>query len=164
LPRLGGMRMMFMRPVGTMVLVGMWLGGLSACSSALLNAPVSKSANGWGITLGQAKEGPDEYAGDVGSVFAGTGEKLIWALVTVKNDGPQEETFDYDSCLLEGKGESRQILVVDKHGEVLAPAERAEAIAPGQERTRQLIYSYPKDQRPTRMKCGAIVLPIPAPR
>jgi hypothetical protein len=43
-------------------------------------------------------------------------------------------------------------------------ADRSEAIAPGQDRARQLIYSFPKDLRPTRMKCDKIVLPIQGPR
>jgi hypothetical protein len=154
------------RPVSTIVLVGMWLSGFSACSSALLmNTPVSKSVDGWGITLGQVKEGPDEYIGEGGiRVTSDAGEKLIWTLVTVKNESGQEETFSYDTCVLEGKGVSRQPQVVDRHAEVNAAVDRSEAIAPGQERTRQLIYAYPNDQRPTRMKCDKIVLPVQGPR
>ncbi len=158
------------RFVGTMVLLGMCLGGLSACSSALLmNTPVSKHADGWAITLGEVKSGPDEYIGQGGvNVTAGTDETLIWALVTVKNESSEEQTFSYDTCVLEWNGEARQPLVVDRHADVNAEvneaADRSEAIAPGQERTRQLIYTYPKDQRPTRVRCGNIVLPIPARR
>jgi hypothetical protein len=164
------MQMMSMRPVSTMVLVGMWLGGLPACSSALvMNTPVSKKADGWGMTLSQVKEGPDEYIGEGGiRVTSETGEKLIWTLVTVRNDSGEEETFSYDTCVLEGKAEARQPLVVDRHAaanaEVNEAADRSEAIAPGQERTRQLIYSYPSDQRPTRIRCGKIALPIQGSR
>jgi hypothetical protein len=159
-----------MRPVSTMVLLGMWLGGISACSSALLmNTPVSKHADGWALTLGQVKAGPNEYIGQGGvNVTSGTDETLIWALVTVKNESNEEQTFSYDTCILEWKGEARLPLVVDRHAEANAEvneaADRSEAIPPGQERTRQLIYTYPEDQRPTRMRCGNIVLPIPARR
>jgi hypothetical protein len=159
-----------MRPVSTMVLLGMWLVGFSACSSALLmTTPVSKSADGWGITLGQVKEGPDEYIGEGGvRVTSDSGEKLIWTLVTVKNDSGEEQTFSYDTCALEGKGVTRQPMVVGRPAEaaveVNAAADRSEAIAPGQDRARQLIYTFPKDQRPTRMKCGKIVLPVQGPR
>jgi hypothetical protein len=154
-----------MRPVSKMVLVAMWLGGFSACSPALLmNTPVSKSADGWGITLGQVKAGPDEYIGEGGvNVTSGTDETLIWALVTVRNDSAQEQTFSYEDCVLEWNGEARQPLVVDRHAEINAAVDRSEAIAPGQERTRQLIYTYPKHQPPTRMKCGKIVLPVQGP-
>jgi hypothetical protein len=159
-----------MRPVRTMVLLGMCLGGFSACSSALLmTTPVSKQADGWGITLGQVKEGPDEYIGEGGvRVTSESGEKLIWTLVTVKNDSGEEQTFSYDTCALEGKGVTRQPMVVGRpaeaEAEVNAAADRSEAIAPGQDRARQLIYTFPKDQRPTRMKCGKIVLPVQGPR
>ena len=155
-----------MRPISTMVLVGLWLGGFSACSSALLmNTPVSKSADGWGITLGEVKEGPDEYIGEGGiRVTSEADEKLIWTLLTVKYDGAEEQTFSYDTCALEGKGFARQPQVVDRNAEVSAAADRSEAIAPGQERTRKVIYSFPKDQRPIRVKCDKIVLPIPAAR
>ena len=154
-----------MRRFSTIFLLGLWLGGFSACSSVLMNTPVSKSAEGWGVTLSQAKEGPDEYVGEGGVlVTSEAGERLIWTLVTVKNESAQEETFSYDTCVLEGKGEARQPLVVDRHAEVNAASDRSEAIAPGQERTRKLIYSYRKDKPPTRMRCGKITLPIPGPR
>ncbi|HEX7501254.1 MAG TPA: hypothetical protein VF524_13265, partial [Polyangia bacterium] len=79
-----------------------------------------------------------------------------------------EQTFSYDTCVLEGKGVSRQPLVVGRPAEpaaeVNAAADRSESIPPGQERTRQLIYAYPEKQRPTRMKCDKIVLPVQGPR
>jgi hypothetical protein len=153
-----------------MVLLGMWLGGFPACSSALLmTTPVSKTADGWGITLGQVKEGPDEYVGEGGvRVACEADEKLIWTLVTVKNESGAEQTFSYDTCVLEGKGEARKPSVIGRAAEagaeVNAAADRSEAIAPGQARARQLVYSFPKEQRPTRMKCDNIVLPIQGPR
>jgi hypothetical protein len=159
-----------MRPIGTMILVGTLLGGFSACAPALLmNTPVSKHADGWVITLGQIKAGPDEYIGEGGvNVTSGTDETLLWTLVTVKNESGEEQTFAYDTCVLEWNGEARQPLVVGRPAEagaeVNTSADRSEAIAPGQERTRQLIYTYPKDQPPPRMKCGKVVLPIKGKR
>jgi hypothetical protein len=153
-----------MHPVSTLLLVGMWLGGLSACSPVMMNVQVSKSAEGWGVTLGEVREGPDEYVGPEVGLFAQDGEKFIWTVVTVKNELGQEETFSYDTCTLDGKGVSRQPMAVDRNLDVNATADRAEAIQPGQESVRRLIYSFPKEQWPTRMKCGTIVLPIPAPR
>jgi hypothetical protein len=153
-----------MRPVGTIVLFGMWLGGLSGCTSVLQNTPVSKTAEGWKVTLGEVKEGPDEYVGDVSTVAAGTGERLIWTFLTVKNEAAQEETFNYDSCVLDGKTQTYQPVVVDRNVEVFTAADRAESFEPGVERTRRVLYSFPKDERPKRMRCGAITLPIAAPR
>jgi len=159
-----------MRLVSTMILVGALLGGISACSPALImNTPVSKRADGWAITLGQVKAGPDEYIGEGGvNVTSGTDETLIWTLVTVKNESGEEQTFAYDTCLLDWQGEARQPLVVGRPAEVgaevNAAADRSEAIAPGQERARQLIYTYPKEHPPTRMRCGKISLPIKAKR
>ena len=159
-----------MRLVSTMILVGALLGGISACSPALImNTPVSKHADGWVITLGQVKAGPDEYIGEGGvNVTSGTDETLLWTLVTVKNESGEEQTFAYDTCVLDWQGEARQPLVVGRPAEagaeVNAAADRSEAIAPGQDRTRQLIYTYPKDQPPTRMRCGKIALPIKAKR
>ena len=162
--------MRFMRPNSTMVLVGMWLGGFSACAPALLmNAPVSKNADGWAITLSQVKAGPDEYIGEGGvRVNSDADERLVWTVVSVKNQGSEEQTFSYETCSLEGKTVARQPVVIGRPAEpgaeVNAAADRSEAIPPGQDRTRQLVYSFPKDERPARMKCGEIVLPIPGPR
>ena len=158
-----------MRSVSTMVLLGMWLGGFSACSSVLMNTPVSKQADGWVITLSHVKEGPDEYIGEGGvRVNSDAGEKLIWTLVTVKNESAEEQTFSYDTCALVGKSVTRQPLVFARHAEaeveVNSTADPSEAIAPGQERKRQLIYTFPKNQRPTQMKCDKIVLPVQGPR
>lgn len=154
-----------MRSVSTMVLVGLWLGGFSACSTILMNTPVSKSADGWAVTLGEVKKGPDEYVGERVVMNPGKGDALIWTVVTVRNESNQEETFSYDACVLDGKGEARQPLAVDRHAaDGNSTADRSEAFDPGQERTRRLIYTFPKDQRPTRMRCGKIVLPVPGPR
>ena len=99
-----------MRPVSTMVLVGMWLGGFSACSTVLMNTPVSKSADGWVVTLGQVTKGPDEYVGERVVMNPGTGDALIWTVVTVRNESTQEDTFSYDTCVLETKGEARRMI------------------------------------------------------
>ncbi len=154
-----------MRPVA-IVLVGFWLGGISACTSVLVNSPVSKSGEGWALTLNQLKDGPNEYISlqEADSVNPGTGENLLWADLTVRNDNAQEPTFEYDKCMLEGKDAARAPLAVDRKADMPSAADRAESFDPGQQRTRLLIYSFPKDERPTRLRCGKISLPIPAAR
>jgi hypothetical protein len=156
--------MRFRHPVSTIVLVGVWLGGFSACSSVLMSTPVSKTADGWALTLTHVKEGPDEYVTSEVSFSPGKGERFIWALVTVKSELAEEETFSYETCTLDGKGPGHPPLVVDRNLDMNAVGDNAEPFEPGQERTRLLIYAFPKDQRPTRVKCGKTVLPIPAPR
>lgn len=154
------------RPVRMMVIAGICLGGISACSPALImNNPVSKTAEGWSITLSQVKEGPDEYIGEGGILVAAeSGDKLVWTLVTVKNPGNEEQTFAYDNCFLEGNGVARRPVVVDRHAntEFNQAADRSEAIAPGKDVTRQVIYSFPEKQHPTRMTCEKVSLPIRA--
>jgi hypothetical protein len=154
---------MHMKP--TIFLFGVLLGGFSACTSAMTNAPVTKRAEGWVVTLSEVKEGPDEYVGE-GAVGlnANEGEKFIWAVVNVKSEHASEQNFAYEGCSLGVRDKGVEPFVVARHPETYAAADRSEDIAPGQERTRLLIYRYPKEQRPTRIKCGAIVLPIPAPR
>ena len=151
-----------MRPVRMIILAGVWFGGLSACSSALLNAPVSRKADGWVVTLSQLKEGPDEYVGEVATMRPGKDETYIWAVLTVRNEAAEEQTFSYEACTL--GGQEIGPVVVDRNEELPSTADREEAFGNGQERTRKLVYRYPEDQRPTRLKCGTIVLPIPARR
>lgn len=152
--------------ISTILLFGTYLCATSACTSVLMNTPVSKTANGWALTLSQVKEGPDEYVGEGGVlVESGEGQKLIWTLLTVRNQGTQEESFSYDACLLTGPGQSRPPSIVDKNaGDVNTAADRSEAFGPGQDRTRLLVYTYVKDKRPTAVKCEDIVLPIPPAR
>jgi hypothetical protein len=152
-----------------LALVAVAMAGLSACSSVLTNKPVSKTAEGWTVTLGQVKEGPDEYIGEGGiRLAADEDEKLVWADLTVKNDSAQEQAFTYDTCILDGKDQARHPMTVgrpaDVDPEMGATVDRSEAYNPGQARTRQLIYRFAKDQRPTRLRCGALTLPIPAAR
>jgi hypothetical protein len=152
-----------MRYANTALLLGLWLGGFSACSTVLMSTPVSKKAEGWSVTLSQVKEGPNEYEGEVVTLASAPGEKLIWTLLTVQNEAGQEQTFSYEDCVLSGKDQSRKPEVVARHGGTNSAVDRAEAIEPGQARTRQLIFEYPKEQHPTRLTCGPIVLPIPKP-
>lgn len=154
-----------LRSVGTFIVVGLSLVGLPACSSVLMNTPVSKTAEGWSVTLSQAKVGPNEFIGEGGvRLTSDEGEDMVWTTVTVKNEGGQEQTFVYDTCLLEGGGQVRRPLTVGRppeaETEVAAAVDRSEAYTAGQARLRQLIYSFPKDVRPTLLKCGAILLPI----
>jgi hypothetical protein len=154
-----------MRPVITILSMGMWLGGVGACTSVLLNTPVSKNAEGWVVTLSQVKDGPNEYVGEVSTVIPGPREQLIWTMLTVKNESGQEQSFSYETCTLEGKGVAQRPAIVDRNAaELRSPADGNESFDNGVERTRQLVFEFPKDVRPTRLKCGAIVLPIPAPR
>jgi hypothetical protein len=154
-----------MRSVSTIFSLGVCLGGFSACTSALLNTPVTKKGEGWTVTLSEVKEGPDEYIGEGAvNLRANEGEKFIWAVVTVKSEQAAEQPFEYDTCTLGGGEKGIAPFVVARHPDILIPADRSEDFAPGQERTRQLIYRYPKDSVPPRMKCGAIVLAIPKPR
>jgi hypothetical protein len=152
-----------MRSISPFFLVCAWLGGFSACSTVLMNTPVSKNADGWAVTLSQVREGPNEYVGEVVTLAPGVGEQLIWTLVTVKNESGQEQTFSYEDCVLSGKGQARKPEVVARHGATNTAVDRAEAFEPGQDRIRQLIFEYPKEQHPSRLTCGSIVLPIPKP-
>lgn len=153
-----------MRPVHIVVLLGLSLSGLAACTSVLTNTPVTKRADGWVVTLGQVKEGPNEFVGEGVAVSAGKGEKLVWTILTVKSELGQEETFSYDACVLDAKERACQPVMVDRNEAAPAAVDRAEAFKPGQERTRLLIFTYPKNERPFRMRCNTIVLPIPAAR
>jgi len=153
-----------MRPVSVVFLLGVCLGGLSACTSVLLNTPVTKRADGWVLTLGEVKQGPNEYVGEAVTMTPGSGENLVWAVLTVKNEGATEQPFSYEACTLGEKDRGTAPVVVARHPEVALAVDRSEDFTPGQERVRQLIYKYPEEQRPTRVRCGNIVLPIPAAR
>jgi hypothetical protein len=153
--------------VRTTIMFGMYVCAATGCApTILMSTPVSKTADGWALTLGEVKAGPDEYIGEGAvQVDAGEDQKLIWTLLTVKNAGSQVQTFAYDQCFLTGPGQSIPPSVIDKNaGEINTASDRAEEFAPGQEHTRKIVYTYPKEQRPTAMKCDAIVLPIKAAR
>lgn len=149
-----------MRPVNTILLFGAWLGGIPACSSAIMNTPVSKTGEGWAVTISEIKEGPDEWASDGVNFRPDRGDRFFWAQITVKSELAEEETFSYDNCLLDGKNAARKPLIVDRKAEMLSAGDRAELVPPGQERSRILIYSFPKDDLPTRMRCGKLQLPL----
>lgn len=152
----------------TIILLGACLLAGAACApTILMSTPVSKkSGDGWAFTLGEVKEGPNAYVAEGGvGVEPGDDQKLIWAVLTVRNDGALEDTFSYDTCLLSGAGQSRPPSVVSKReGEINSALDMAEAISKGQERTRDLVFTYPKEQRPTSLKCGSAVLPIKTAR
>jgi hypothetical protein len=156
---------MHMRPICSILCICLGVATVGACTSVLTNTPVTKRADGWVLTLGQVKQGPNEYVGEEVSVTPGPNENLIWAILTVKSELSQEETFAYEGCVLDGKFRSQAPLIVDRNLAAGPSAgDRAEPFNPGQERTRLLIFAYAKDVRPARMSCGTIALPIPAAR
>lgn len=145
-------------------LVAIVLASFSACSTVLMNTPMYQRTDGWTITLSQVRDGPDTYPTPQIHYDPGKGEKFIWTLVTVRNDLSSVRTFSYDACDLDGDGQTFLPVLVDRHTFLNALTDKTESFDPGQERTRQLIYSYPKNSRPTRVQCGPIAFPVPQAR
>jgi hypothetical protein len=115
--------------------------------------------------LSQLKDGPDEYPGENVVFTPNKDERFLWAMVTIRSEHGDEQMFENKACTLEAKGVVRHPMIVDKNDknpEIFATADDTESFDAGQERVRRLIFSFPKDQRPTRLKCGSIAIAIPA--
>ena len=153
--------MICVRRVGFVAVVLGAIAGLSGCSTVLLNRPSARQADGWTITLGEVRDGPNVYPTGGTNYGPGDAEKFIWTVVTIRNDVAAVRSFSYDACALDGKGQSYVPVLVDRHTIINSLTEKSESFDPGQVRTRRLIFSYPEALLPAEMRCGPMAWPIP---
>jgi hypothetical protein len=138
--------------------------GSLGCSTVLMNRPSSQRADDWTVTVTEVTEGPNTYPTGGITYRPGSDESFIWASVTIRNELNAARTFSYDACDLDSGSQTYLPVLVDRDTMIHALTDKVESFDPGESRGRRLIFSYPEDSRPTRMRCGPMTIPIPNAR
>ena len=127
------------------------------CWTSLLPSPVSASAGAWSIEVSEFRDGPNEYSTMSRRYLPDEGTRFLWAVVSLSNTTAQKRRFNWDRCDLDDSGDAYLPgLVLDG----MRPGALVDIVEPRQQLERVLIFSFPEEKWPTRLKCGDVLLPL----
>jgi hypothetical protein len=132
----------------------------SACRTSLLRHPTKSETDDWTLVVVKAHKGPDTYRARNGYIEPQSGAHFFSFDIRLTNLARVGRWFNYDWCDLDA-GKERilpSIVRYEPQDELEAP--EFEPLAPGREIVRTLIFAYPDDQKPTRLACGTLSIPL----
>ena len=127
---------------------------LGGCATSLLKQDIQRQSDGWTVVFREFLDGPNGFTNRGGTEFVPpSGERYLWVVLSVRNDAGSARAFNFDSCGLE-LGEQQSLpLYVGLNLGTSASVTKTPEIAAGEEITRKLAFSYPKDRLPARLSC-----------
>jgi hypothetical protein len=134
----------------------------AACGTVLYDHPTTRQADGWTITVTRLKDGPNSFPMGAGVTFVPPdGHRLLFLTLSVRNDTGVKREFSWDACDLDAGAETVLPGMVDRDMAIHALADKVEDFDPGEARGRRLLYAYPGEGYPTRVKCGLSTFEFP---
>ena len=133
---------------------------LGGCGTVLYDVPATQRSDDWTITIKRLKDGPNSFP--MGTVnFVPAEGRLLYLTVSVRNDAATKREFSYDACDLDAGADVALPGIIDRDAGINALADKVESFDPGEERGRRLIYTYPANGFPTRVRCAHATFPLP---
>ncbi len=135
----------------------------SACATTIFEGRKEQRADEWTVALTKYKDGPNSWAtgGHITYVPA-DGERFLWIVVTVRNDASTTRLMDFGGCGIDRGDDVALAGIVTHDLFVNTNIGSQENMAPGEELTRKLGISYPKDRWPKTFECAGVKIPLPA--
>jgi hypothetical protein len=144
------------------VVAALWvLLGPCACATTLLDQRVETQAKGFTLAVTEVTDGPNTYERGTRRLEPDDGLRFLWFKVELRNDMTREQVFNYDRCDIDS-GEDAvlpNLVDMDKLLNLLVE-DKEETLAAGELITRNLIFAFPEDRYPTRLRCGELVIPL----
>jgi hypothetical protein len=128
-----------------------------ACGKPILRSPVSASAGAWRIDTVDVWDGPNEYGTASRRYQPEEGTRFLWVVVELTNTTAQKRRFNWDRCDLDHREDGYLPALVIDGAHV---TDRVEVVDPSERLERYLVFSYPENTWPTRMRCGDVVLAL----
>ena len=133
------------------------------CAHTVLDQRTDLRGDGWTLTVHKVTDGPNRF--DTGNIVykPESGERFIWVVVTLHNDEGQPRKFSFDRCDLDAGSDVMVPTKVDHDLPVGYDTDLAHEpeLAGGESLDRRLMFVYPKDRSPTRLRCAPMVLALP---
>jgi hypothetical protein len=136
---------------------------LSACGHTVLDQRVDRQGDGWTLAVRKVIDGPNRVdKGDV-VIKPDKGDRFIWVVVTLRNDQGVPRKFSWDRCDLDAGGNVVVPGMISHDFAVgyFTELGREPELASGESIDRKLVFVYPEDRSPTRLKCAPMVVPLP---
>ncbi len=141
-------------------LLGLSLGG---CSHTVFEQRTDLHGDGWTVTVRKVTDGPHSF--NTGNIryHPESGERFIWVILTVHNDGQEPRKFAFDRCDLDAGNDAMVPNKVDHDLPIGydADMDHEPELAAGESIDRRLLYVFPHDRSTTRLRCAPMILPLP---
>ena len=127
---------------------------LSSCATSLLKRDIQRQSDGWTVVFHELLDGPNGFTTRDGTDFTPkSGQRFLWVILSVRNDGNRPREFSFDSCGLDLGDSASLPLYVGLNFGTMARVSETPEVATGEEITRKLAFGYPKDKLPDRLVC-----------
>lgn len=130
---------------------------LAACAHSVLGQPVAATGGAWSIEVDNVLVGQDQFGTATRTFTPERGLRFIWVNVKLVNTSQQKRRFNWDRCDLDDAHEAYVPSLVTRRGAI---APEVEIVEPGGRLERLLIFTFPEEKWPTRLKCGDVNLPL----
>jgi len=137
-----------------------------SCGTTLMKEDIRRQSDGWTVTFHELRDGPNGYTSrDSTNYTPKSGERFLWVVLSVRNDGSGPREFTFDSCGLELAGEGVSVpLYVGLNMGTTAQVSPTPELAAGEEITRKLAFGYPEKKLPQKLVCFGNEIPLVAHR
>lgn len=128
---------------------------VASCATTLVKQDIKRQSDGWTIVFHELDDGPDSFTTrDAYQMSPPSGQRFLWVILSVHNDGAKARAFSFDSCNLPLAGAVSLPVYVGMNFGTSAETTKAPELAAGEEITRKLAFGYPEGQLPDRITCA----------
>jgi hypothetical protein len=133
----------------------------ASCATTLVKEDVRRQSDGWTVTFHELLDGPNGYTARNSVEFTPkSGERFLWVVLSVRNDGRAPREFTFDSCGLNlDEGVSLPLYVGLNLG-TSAQVSPTPELAAGEEITRKLAFGFPEKKFPDKLVCFGNEIPL----
>jgi hypothetical protein len=133
----------------------------ASCATTLVKEEIRRQSDGWTVTFHELTDGPNGFTTRNSTEFSPkSGERFLWVVLSVHNDGAARRQFTFDSCGLDtGDGVSLPLYVGLNLG-TSAQVSPTPELAAGEEITRKLAFGYPEKKFPDKLVCFGNEIPL----
>ena len=74
---------------------------VASCATTLVKQDIKRQSDGWTIVFHELDDGPDSFTTrDAYQMSPPSGQRFLWVILSVHNDGAKARAFSFDSCNL----------------------------------------------------------------
>jgi hypothetical protein len=132
----------------------------ASCGRVILDVPVQRQGDGWDLTLNRLTDGPNSYSIGNTTFHPQSGERFVWAHVTLHNPAGAPRKFNFDRCDIDA-GQQAFVPAVVSFAHLNGDINREPELDAGETIDRRLIFAYPEHESPTRLRCAPMIIPLP---
>jgi hypothetical protein len=139
----------------------------TGCGTTIINETITRQQDGWVFELVRLTDGPNSQMVSDGinsqvRYLPPDGYRFLHVFIKIRNASKQKRVFSYDACDFDDGDDAVLPTLITRYMGLASQLDRNESFSPNEESRRLLVYPYPIDRMPTRLKCADVVFKIPS--